>query len=299
MTKTRLRRLKVVTAARRRNSLKIDCVRPGVDMLSWIRISSVSLLFSALLVLPLQAQNTEQLQVGPPLHRAEPPAPGASPEQLERRGDELREDKNFLDAVDYYQAALKGAPGSASVFNKIGICQLMMQRYKEAKKSFERAIKADRKHADAYNNLGVVYYSRRNYNGAIKHYQKAILLKDDAASYYSNMGAAYFGKKQFEKAIQNYSKAMQLDPDIFERTSRAGVLAQLSSPEDRARYDYVLAKLYARTGVPDRSLHYLKKAMEEGYKDIKNVYTDNEFSTLRKDPRFAELMAAKTTAIPD
>ena len=92
---------------------------------------------------------------------------------------------------------------------------------------------------------------------------------------------------------------MELDPDIFERTSHGGVLAQLPSPEDQARYDYVLAKLYARTGVPDRSLHYLKKAMEEGYKNIKDVYKDNEFSTLRKDPRFAELMAAKTTAIPD
>jgi len=269
-------------------------------MLSWIRFSSVSLLFCALLVLPLQAQSTEQLQVGPPpLHRAEPPAPGATPEELEQRGDELRSDKDFLDAIDYYHAVLKGAPGNASVYNKVGICQLMMQRYKDAKKSFERAIKADRKHADAYNNLGVIEYQAHSYNAAIRNYEKAISLRDDAASYYSNMGAAYFGKKQFDKAIQSYSKAMELDPDIFERTSRGGVLAQLPSPEDRARYDYVLAKLYARSGAPERSLHYLKKAMEEGYKDIKDVYKDNEFSTLRKDPRFAELMAAKTTALPD
>jgi len=273
---------------------------PGVYMRSWIRIGSVSLLFSALLVLPLQAQNSEQLEVGPPpLHRADPPAPGATPEQLETRGDELRTQKNFLDAVDFYQAALKAAPGNASVFNKIGICQLMTQRYREARKSFEHAIRADRKHADAYNNLGVVYYAQRNYSGAIKHYEKAIALKDDAASYYNNLGAAYFGKKQFEKAIQNYSRAVELDPDVFERSSHAGVQAQIPSPGDRAHYDYVLAKLYARTGVPERSLHYLKKAMEEGYKDIKNVYKDNEFSTLRKDPRFAELMSAKTTAIPD
>jgi tetratricopeptide (TPR) repeat protein len=269
-------------------------------MFSWIRISSLSFLFAALLVLPSRAQNTEQLQVGPPpLHRADPPAPGATPEELERRGDELRTDKNYLDAVDFYQAALKGAPGNASVFNKIGICQLMMQRFKEAKKSFEHAIKADHNHADAYNNLGVIYYQGHSYNAAIKHYEKAISLKDDAASYYSNMGAAYFGKKQFDKAIQSYSKAMQLDPDTFERTSHAGVQAQLPSPEDRAHYDYVLAKLYARTGVPERSLHYLKKALEEGYKDIKDVYKDDEFSTLRKDPRFAELMATKTTAIPN
>lgn len=275
-------------------------------MLSWIRISFVVTLFFAvtlfatLLALPLQAQNSEQVEVGPPpLHRAEPPAPGDTPEQLEKRGDDLRTDKNYLDASDFYQAVLKATPGNPSVYNKIGICQLMMQRYKEAKKSFEHAIRTDRKYADAYNNLGVIYYQAHSYNGAIRQYEKAISLRDDAGSYYSNLGAAYFGKKQFEKAIQNYSKAMELDPEIFERTSHAGVMAQLPSPEDRAHYDYVLAKLYARTGVPERSLHYLKKAMEEGYKDIKNVYKDNEFATLRKDPRFSELMAAKTTAIPD
>jgi hypothetical protein len=55
--------------------------------------------------------------------------------------------------------------------------------------------------------------------------------------------------------------------------------------------------MFAKTGVNDRSLHYLKKAMEDGYKDIKNVYKDDEFAALRKDPRFAELMAAKTTSI--
>ncbi len=269
-------------------------------MVSWIRIGFVSLLLAAVFVIPSQAQSSEQLEVGPPpLHRAEPPAPGATPEQLENRGDELRVEKYFLDAVDYYEAALKSEPGNASVINKIGICQLMMQRYHDAKKSFERAIKADRKHADAYNNLGVIYYSQHSFGTAIKNYEKAISLRDDAASYYNNLGAAYFAKKQFDKAIQNYSKAVELDPDVFEHSSHAGVQAQLPSPADRAHYDYVLAKLYARTGVPDRSLHYLKKAMEEGYKDINDVYKDNEFSALRKDVRFAELMASKPVPIQE
>jgi tetratricopeptide (TPR) repeat protein len=270
---------------------------------SWFRVSTVSLslFLSALCALSFptqsQAQSNEQVEVGPPpLHRVEPPPHGATPAQLEKEGDDLRVQKNFLDAVDYYIAALKGE-ANASLYNKIGICQLMTQRYKEAKKSFERSIKADRKHADAYNNLGVIFYQSKSYGAAIRNYEKAIALRDDAASYYSNLGAAYFGKRQFEKAVQNYSKAVQLDPDVFERSSHAGVMAQLPSPEDRAHYDYVLAKLYARSGVSDRSLHYLKKAMEEGYKDIKNVYRDDEFSTLRKDPRFAELMGTKTLAI--
>jgi tetratricopeptide (TPR) repeat protein len=268
-------------------------------MLSRYRLALLFLLV-ALPVLPASAQSSEQLQVGPPpLHRAEPPAAGASAEQLESSGDQLRTEKNFLDAVDYYESAMKKSPNNAALFNKMGICQLMLQRYKEAKKSFERAIKADRQHADAYNNLGVIYYQAKNYSKAIKQYEKAIALRSDASSYFSNRGAAYFGKKQFDKAAADYSKAMEIDPDIFERVSRSGVMAQLASPEDRAHYDYVLAKLYAKMGVPDRSLHYLKKAMEEGYKDIKDVYKDNEFTELRKDPRFAELMASKPTAIQE
>ncbi|MFZ0687780.1 MAG: tetratricopeptide repeat protein [Terriglobales bacterium] len=269
-------------------------------MTSCIRVSLIVVLFASVLVLPLPAQSPEQLEVGPPpQHRVEPPAPGATPEELEQLGDQLKQEKNFLDAIDYYNAALKGSPQNASVYNKIGICQLLMQRYKEARKSFERAIKADRSHADAYNNLGVTYYTSHSYGAAIKQYQKAIALNKDAGSYYSNLGTAYFNKKEFDKAIQSYTKAVELDPGIFSRSSHAGVQAKLASPEDQAHYDYVLAKLYARTGVPDVSLHYLKKAKEEGYRDIKDVYKDNEFTTLRKDPRFTELMAAKTTSITD
>jgi tetratricopeptide (TPR) repeat protein len=282
---------------------------PGVYMFSWIRISAVSLflLLSAVLVLPLQAQNTEQLEVGPPpIHRADPPAPGATPEELETRGDELRGNKNFLDAVDYYQAALRGTSPSASLLNKIGICEILLRRLRESKKTLERAIRVDHGYADAYNNLGVVYYefgvnnhSGGDFSKAIKMYDKAIAISNDFASYYNNRAAAYFAKKRYELASVDYATALQLDPDIFERTSRAGVQAMLPSPEDRARYEYVVAKLYAKMGIADRSLHYLRKAMEDGYKDIGDVYKDNEFSTLRKDPRFAELMTAKTLAISD
>lgn len=262
-----------------------------------IAVSGIIILGAGLLA----AQSSpDQLQVGPPpIHRAEPPAPGASAEDLEQQADQLRADKAYLDALDYYRAAVKKKPNSALLFNKMGITELMIHRLKDARKDFGRALKLDKRYADAYNNLGVVYYAEKNAGKAIKQYKKAIELHPDVAPYHNNLGAAYFQKKQFEKAIESYSEALRLDPNIFERTSRAGVLAQLPSPDDRAHYDYVLAKLFAKMGVADRSLEYLRKAMEEGYKEIGNVYKDSEFTELRKDPRFTELMASKPTAIPD
>jgi len=215
------------------------------------------------------------------------------------RGDELRAEKFYLDALDYYDAALKKEPDSPSLYNRKGICELLLQRWGESKKDFERAIKANRQFADAYNNLGVVEYERRKYRAAIKQYQRAIRLRVDASSYYSNLGAAYFSKKEYAKAVMVYAHALQLDPDVFERTSRAGVSAQIPSPEDRARYDYVMAKLYAQYGATDRSLEHLRRAMEEGYKGIDNVYKDKEFTALRKDPRFGQLMASRPAAIPN
>jgi len=238
--------------------------------------------------------HSEQVQVKPPLLRlTDPPAPDATAAELEARAEQLRASKLFLDALDYYRAALAKNPGSASLMNKIGITDLMMQRNHEAKKWFDQSIKADRKYADAYNNRGVALYEEQKYSGAVKDYRRAIALDNTSASFYSNLGAALFAKKEFEPAVLAYDRALALDPDVFERTSRGGVQAQLPSPGDRARYDYTVAKLYAKMGFSDRSLEYLRKALEEGYKDFNNVYKDVEFAELRKDKRFTELVAAK------
>jgi tetratricopeptide (TPR) repeat protein len=265
-----------------------------------VPVSTLACVCASAAVATAQVAHSEQLQVKPPLIRSiDPPARDAQPADLENRGDQLRTEKLYLDALDYYRAALAKNPHSAALLNKIGITELMMQRYRDAKKSFDQSIKADRKFADAYNNLGVVYYEERRYGPAAKQYRRAIAIDENSASFYSNLGAALFAERQFEPAVLAYQKAVELDPDVFERTSRGGVQAQLPSPEDRARYDYTVAKLYAKMGFSDRSLEYLRKAMEEGYKDFKNVYKDADFAELRKDKRFAELVAARTPGLQE
>ena len=76
-----------------------------------------------------------------------------------------------------------------------------------------------------------------------------------------------------------------------------GIMAQTSSPEDRAAFSFMVAKMYAQAGDFEHSLEYLRKAMEEGYKGIDKVYTDSEFASLRTDPRFADLMAQKPPSL--
>jgi tetratricopeptide (TPR) repeat protein len=272
-----------------------ELVALGVCM-SYRKACLVVLLISS--IAALAQSHSEQVQIVPPLVRAvEPPAPDATAADLEQQADRLRADKLYLDALDYYRAALNKKAGDCRLLNKIGITELMMQRYKEARTSFERAIRADHTFADAYNNLGVVLYEGKRYGAAVKQYEKAIKVDNSSASFFSNLGAAYFSKRDFEHAVTAYEHALELDADVFNRSSRGGVQAQLPSPEDRARYDYTVAKLFAKMGLSDQSLEYLRKAREDGYKDLKNVYKDVEFAQLRKNPRFTELMASATPVI--
>ncbi len=215
-------------------------------------------------------------------------------EQLKERGDVYRLHRQFADAADYYRAALAKAPKDSRVWNRLGMVHLQLRQLPEAKREFSRAIKLDGSYAEAVNNLGVVYFFQRDYKKAIRYYERALKLHDASASFHNNLAGALFARKRLPEAFAEYARAYELDPQIFERTASGGESAQLQSPEDRALWTYMVAKLYARSGNTEQALEFLKKAIEEGYKDVKKANTDEEFAQVRRDPRFAEIMKRQT-----
>jgi len=233
------------------------------------------------------------------LRRIEPPSPTATVEQLEQRGDILRAEKYYADAIDYYEAAIRKSSSAAQLYNKEGIAQLQMLHFNEAKRMFEHAIKGNAKYPEATNNLGVVHYNTRNYGKAIKLYRKAIVLNPESASFHSNLGTAYFATHKYDKASEEYATALSLDPEIFERHSQIGVSMQMSSLEDRARFSYVVATMFAGGVDAEHCLLYLKKAMEEGFKVAENFQKDHEFVSFRKDPRFVALLNHGPMPLPE
>ncbi len=238
---------------------------------------------------------TTCLLAGDDLQDNPPPAvpnPSASAQELEEQGDLFRAQKRFLDSLDFYKAALAKQP-SALLWNKAGMDYLLMQRSEEATKCFDKAIKLDKHAAEGYNNRGYMEFRKENYGKSIRYYQKALSLRPTDAVFHYNMGSSYFAMHDFKRAANEYHAAYTLDPNIFDRVSKTGIMAQTTSPEDRAAFSFMVAKMYAQAGDIDHSLEYLRKAMEEGYKNIRKVYTDAEFASLREDKRFAELMSQK------
>jgi len=226
----------------------------------------------------------QQPQIGPP-------SQFATAEELEESGDKLRAQKSFNDAIEYYQAALKKKPDNAVVYNKLGIAYLQINLLDPAAKEFQRSSKLDKRYPEPLNNAGVIEYIKKKYGKAIHDYEKALKLNDSSASFHSNLGTAYFAKKEYDKASAEYMRAMELDPEIFERQSLAGVGLRMSSPEDRARYAYTMAKLFAERGMFDRSIRYLKKAIEGDYPGVSDAYKEPAFAKMRADKEFGEQFA--------
>jgi hypothetical protein len=69
------------------------------------------------------------------------------------------------------------------------------------------------------------------------------------------------------------------------------VLLQERTVQERAKFHFYLAKTYAAAGISDRALIYIRKSLEEGFKDRKKYVEDPAFASLQELPEFHELMA--------
>src|SRR5579875_220196 len=208
----------------------------------------------------------------------------------ETRGDIFMARKMYREAIETYQ---EGPKNSAVLANKIGIAYHQMLDLDAAKRQYERAIKLDPKYAEAINNLGTIYYARKSYRRAIGEYRKAIRIMPNTASFLSNLGTAYFARKDYKKAAVMFQEALKLDPLVFERRNAVGTTLQERSVEDRANLHYLMAKTYAKDGDVEHALLYMRKCLEDGFKDRKKFRTDPEFAKLQDNAEFKQILATE------
>ena len=210
------------------------------------------------------------------------------PLSVESRGDIFMARKMYREAIDVFREDKTKSP---VILNKIGIAYHQMQQLDNARKYYEQSVKLKPDYAEAINNLGTVYYAKKSFGRATRYYQRALKYAPKSASIYSNLGTAYFARKKYKEAMETYQTALKLDPDVFENHGSYGVLLEERNVEERAKFHFHMAKLYAQTGRNDLALQYLRKALEEGYKDKKKIAEDPDFQAMRDLPEFKELLA--------
>jgi tetratricopeptide (TPR) repeat protein len=205
----------------------------------------------------------------------------------EQRGDLYMARKMYREAIDTYRA---NANNSAVMWDKIGIAYHQMGDLNAARKAYEHAVKLDKKYADAINNVGTVFYAEKKYRSAIARYNQALRYAPDSASIYSNLGTAWYARGNIELMVQAYTKALQLDPEVFEKNSMVGTRMMDRGVTDKARYHFEMARLFAASGKNELALQYLRKALEEGFKEKEKLQQAKEFAALRETQEFKDLM---------
>ena len=209
----------------------------------------------------------------------------------ELRGDIFMAKKQYREAVDAFH---EGSPKDPVLLNKTGIAYHQMMQFDSALKSYQQAVRLKKDYLEAINNIGTIYYARKNYRRSITYYQRAIKIapqQERSASIYSNLGTSYFARKQYKAAADAFQTALTLDPDVFEHRSSFGVMLEERNVEERAKYHYYVAKLYAKNGRNELALQYLRKALEEGFKERKQLEKDPEFAAMRDMQEFKDLLA--------
>jgi len=262
----------------------------------FLAIPGIALL-SCLLVSPAFAQATPDTP---------PAAPGTSATAAPLSQEDLAKlyliRKEYPAAEVLFRKLTQQQPKNAVYWNELGITMHNQAMLDAAMKYYEKAAKLDAHYADPVNNIGTVWYERKKYSKSIRAYKRAISIKDDFAAFYMNLGYAYFADKKYEESIASFHKVLQLDPQAFDQSSsRTGTVVQdRSIGEDRGRFYFLLAKSFAQVGNLDRCVIYLRKARDEGYKDMDAAKSDPAFASVLKDPAIQEILfpAPAQTAQP-
>ncbi len=207
----------------------------------------------------------------------------------EQKGDIARARNDYLLAAAYYQRALRAGGPDAQLYNKLGIAQLKLKQTSAARKSFLAAVRTDPRNAIALNNLGALMCIEKKYKTALNYEKQALELDEENPSFHVNMAETWAGLSQIDRAMTEYARALELDPDVFS-SEEDGVIAQVKSPEQLARMDYLIARTYARRGNLDGALDYLRRARDGHYPQLADVYVDKEFSSLWQDPRLQKIV---------
>jgi tetratricopeptide (TPR) repeat protein len=207
----------------------------------------------------------------------------------ELKGDSARVHNNNTEAIYYYRSALHITSQNSILLNKLAVAELQTGDRGAARKHLKQAVKYDARNVPAWNNLGVLSCLERNYSAAVRYLKNALALQETNASAHLNMAEAWFGLGEVDRAMTEYTRALELDADILS-SSPGAVVAHVSTPEQRARVAFTIAKAYAKRGNIEGALEYLRRAREGNYPDMKKVYEDQTFAALWDDPRLDKIV---------
>ncbi len=116
-------------------------------------------------------------------------------------------------------------------------------------------------------NEGNKFFKEANYAEAIIRYEKALHHNKGFQEAIINLSTAYMKNRMFDKALETLSVGQKQFPEV-------------------ALIDYNLACYHSLTENLELGLSALKKAVEKGYKQFKQIESDPDLQNLRKSDEY-------------
>jgi tetratricopeptide (TPR) repeat protein len=194
--------------------------------------------------------------------------------------------RQYAAALEAYQ---RDPEKSAVLWNKTGVAYHHLFALEQARKYYQMALAMKPNYPEALNNLAAVYHGEHEYKLAERTYKLALKYAPSSAITYCNLGTAYFAQEKYKPGMQAYHKALAMNPHIFD-AGQSQIVEETSTRRQLVAVNYYLAKTYATEGKMEEAIGYLRKALQAGFSDRKQLMKDKEFASLRATPEFHQLM---------
>jgi tetratricopeptide (TPR) repeat protein len=177
---------------------------------------------------------------GPPAPGAEQGAP-ANPDRL--RGDQLRAQGQYVEAIEVYQQALTRGAEEGKAYLGMGQCYWHLGDFQSAIDQYEEVLLHDPNESEAYLGLGASYRALGDHEKAISYLQE--LLKRAPGSVWGRveLGLAQRSLGEPEAALQTLREAIRTAPRMWQPR-------------------YYLAETCFQSGDPEACQGVLREALE-------------------------------------
>ena len=189
---------------------------------------------------------------------------------LARKADCLYELGDMTSAIDEWNKVLAAQPEYAFGYYRRGWFKHLSGDLDGAIEDYSMSIVLDPTYSYSYGSRGDIYKSQGKKDLAEADFRKVIEI-ENSPDKYEFIHYAYQGLGQNDKAIEAMDSIIARD-------------------EDRAGNYYDASCLYARMGNKSKSLEYLEKAFEHGFRRFAHIMRDDDMDLIRDTDEFKSLI---------
>jgi tetratricopeptide (TPR) repeat protein len=170
---------------------------------------------------------------------------------------------------------------------------------------FRQVVQSNPRNASAWDTLGTLYKSARKYREAILSYQQAVAMDPAKAPYHHHLGIIYAIEGRDEDAMKAFQEVIELDPNHSLANATIGGYYRKMGLEELAQKhigramknfynsenEYNRACLEALCGNVEQSIELLRIALKNKQTYVDWVLRDPDLDSIRRDPRFKQLIS--------